>query len=88
MARTDEDGKFELMTFPPNRGIVPGSYKIAVSLPDQAPPVATSLESHDTPPPKPKKTSLVPAKYNNPESSGLTATISEEGDLNLKIELK
>jgi hypothetical protein len=57
------DGSFELSTVGDKDGAMPGSYKVALT-----PPVAADP---DKPPPKP----AVAAKYNDPETSGLTIDV-------------
>lgn len=89
MARTDDEGGFILMAFPPDEGAVPGKYEVAVSMPVASTDAPLTPENHDAPPPKPKKpVSLIPDKYQNAKTSGITVTVEEAGSPELKIELK
>jgi hypothetical protein len=70
-AVTDEEGRFEMRThagggkFRP--GLAPGKYQIAITKLDKAA-IATTLA-----PPK----DLLPRKYGNPKTSGLTADVDQ-----------
>jgi len=57
------DGSFQLSTVGDNDGALPGSYKVALTPPVSADP--------DKPPPKP----VIAARYNAPETSGLTIEV-------------
>ena len=57
----DRDGAFKLSTFGANDGAVPGRYRVAINQPNNPDP--------DKPPTKSK----LPAKYENLDTSGLTA---------------
>jgi hypothetical protein len=88
-AMSDANGQFQLSTFPPDLGAVPGDYKVAVSkqsvvvIPEPPP----GMHAEDMPrPPKPK--ALIPDKFANPEKSGLTTNIPEAGKTDIQIELK
>ncbi|EAQ81948.1 carboxypeptidase-like regulatory domain-containing protein [Blastopirellula marina] len=91
-AMTNEAGEFSLGTLEPADGILPGDYQVAiiksivdtnkVTLDPQA-----VQEKTGQYPPSPPNIHLVPRKYANPERSGLTATISDEGSRDLKFEI-
>jgi hypothetical protein len=70
----DRDGSFKLSTFGANDGAVPGKYRVAINQPNNPDP--------DKPPTKSK----LPAKYENLDSSGLTAEI-KPGQNNIQLEL-
>jgi hypothetical protein len=84
---TDADGRFELSTFAPDAGAVPGKYKVSVTK-IEAPASAAGPEGgHDeseTPPPK----DLLPAKYKDAAKSELTAEIPADGTDELTFDLK
>lgn len=91
---TDAAGKFQLSTFAPGDGAIPGVHKVGVSkiekpvgAPGLTPDGKPQLSGPPTglgPPPMPK--ALVPAKYLNPSTSGITVTV-EKGMEAVKIEL-
>lgn len=87
-AMTDESGNFVLSAFPPTPGVVPGSYQVSITK------LSVSAqqdlgESHDAEvPPAETPKSLIPEKYSNPASSGLTADIPQEGKTDLQFELQ
>ena len=70
----DRDGSFKLSTFGANDGAVPGKYRVAINPPPNPDP--------DKPPSKSK----IPAKYENLDSSGLTAEI-KPGPNSIELEL-
>jgi len=84
-ALTDAEGKFSLMAYPPLRGAVPGSYKVAITKMDPPPP-PRGPEAHDQPPPPAPKSHL-PEKFADPDKSGLRADVPEGGRDDLNFEL-
>lgn len=83
--KSDAKGAFELAAFPPDPGVVPGSYKVMI----------VKSEIPTTPDPNSPESNkamyaklLVPKKYTDPETSGLTVDIPEAGKLDIKLELK
>jgi hypothetical protein len=64
------DGSYQLSSFRPNDGVIPGDYQVAVDMTGNR-----SLENTT-----PAATKLDPAtlRYTNPQASGLTATIPAE----------
>lgn len=86
-ALTSEDGSFEMQAFPPDSGAVPGQYTAVVvknPVDDTAPAAA---DSHDAPPPKPKK-GLLPEKYGKASTSTILIDLPEEGRTDMKIDIK
>jgi hypothetical protein len=79
-AETDEEGKFSLMTNRPGDGAVPGKFKVGIAkfVPD--------MKTANDPVPGMKNT--LPDKYNNPTSSGLTATVDLKGNEPITFNLK
>jgi hypothetical protein len=67
------DGTFKISTFSPNDGAIPGHHRVAISPPDPPP---------DAPPPKP----VLPQKYRDFGTSGLTIEI-KPGPNNVEFEL-
>ncbi|SFI63448.1 carboxypeptidase-like regulatory domain-containing protein [Planctomicrobium piriforme] len=80
-ALTDSDGKFELKTFPPESGAVPGSYSVVIMKTD-----AEDQPSEDAAPVMVK--SLIPIKYSIAAKSGLVADIPPSGLENISFDLK
>lgn len=82
VGRTDASGKFVLTTFEGGDGALPGSYKIAIHKTFQ-PPVPEDETAEGGPgggePPSPPAQELLPIKYKDPNTSGLTAEVSASG---------
>jgi hypothetical protein len=101
--QTDSAGKFTLTSYNPADGAPPGKYKVGVSKlektadvkVDPSKPAASGMPEGTRlsgppvqgggPPPRPK--SLVPAKYVNPDTSGIIVEV-KSGMEPVKIELK
>lgn len=92
---TNDAGEFELMTFTPGDGAIAGSHKVSV--------VKSVVEGADnsyfdenspnygkTPPPSAagKTKYLVPEKYSQFDTSGLTVNVKDSGDNEINLELK
>jgi hypothetical protein len=77
VGQTDAQGRFHLQTFDPQDGAVPGQFKIAV----------TKFEVIDLPNGGIKENFFLPGKYRDPEKSGLTAVVPENGTHELRFEL-
>jgi hypothetical protein len=84
-AVSDAKGSFRLTTFPPDDGVVPGSYKVMIAKSEV--PENPDPDSPESTVPKYAK-SLIPAKYSNPETSGLVIEIPDSGDEEIELELK
>jgi hypothetical protein len=69
------DGSFKITTFTANDGAIPGRHRVAISAPDPPP---------DAPPPKP----VIPQKYRDFGTSGLTADIKAGTTNNVEFELE
>jgi hypothetical protein len=90
MGLTDASGKFNLMTFEPGDGAIPGSYGVKISkvsggglqTQDEA---MAMMESGGMPQPTEEK-DLLPAKYKDEKTSGLTADV-KEGENEFTFEL-
>lgn len=67
---TDEAGKFRLATINQS-GVLPGEYRVAISKSE----VTGMGDSHNLLPGEATIQWLIPQKYGNPDSSGLTATV-------------
>lgn len=89
---TDATGAFSLMTFVANDGAVPGSYQVKIAKFDasqQAPAADTDGLSEDQMPSNdiasqasaPKN--LLPVKYANTSTSGITETVGESAEENV-----
>ncbi len=77
VGQTNSDGKFELQTFDPKDGAVPGEFKVVVS----------KFEAIDLPDGGFKETFFLPQRYGNPDKSGLQATVPDDGVSDLRFEL-
>lgn len=94
-ALTDSNGRFSLAAFPNKPGAVPGIYKVRVAktIEVDANPVKIDLgedaahAAAEDPSANVTWMSVLPEKYSNPETSGITVEIPAEGAENLKIEL-
>ncbi len=86
---TDAEGKFTLGTNRPGDGAPVGSAKVGIvwAGPEQVGDVVEQ-SAIDDPSKMPKPKVAIPAKYSNPETSGLTAEIPEGGTSELKFELQ
>ena len=85
---TNEQGEFTLTTSESGDGAVPGPHRVIV----QKLEAAAAGTSGDVPPggptaPPPKPKSLIPERYASVDSSGLTATVSADGDNEVVLEL-
>ncbi|MBI3468548.1 MAG: carboxypeptidase regulatory-like domain-containing protein [Planctomycetes bacterium] len=78
-AMTDAEGCFELQTFETGDGALPGEYKVMISKLHIVAPEFDMGDPRYVPPPPPKH--LIPAKYADANSSGLTAKV-EAGKAN------
>ncbi len=74
---TDAGGKAVLWTFDQGDGVVPGSYQVMVHKVDATP---TAEEDDPDALSGPPTTHLIPERYADPVASGLTATVSQEGE--------
>lgn len=86
-ARTDADGQFSMRTFGDMEGAVPGEYIVTVMKVERSS-AGPSPTSDDAVVPEPTETWLLPGRYSNAATSGLTASVSEEGVKDLVFELE
>lgn len=82
-ARTDAEGKFTAQAFPPHKGMPEGDFFVTV----------TKTESVEVPgsDPNNKQTKtkyLIPEKFGNASKSGLSVTVTSQGNENLQLDLK
>jgi len=68
-SQIDAEGKYDLTWSTDEMGALPGAYTVVVIYMD-------GIVTEDGPPPK----SLIPEKYNNVATSGLSATVKESGE--------
>lgn len=89
-AKTDAEGRFRLWTFEEGDGAVPGEHVVTINKVE----ITASQEDPDAegydaaraaaePPPK----YIVPEKYGNPNTSGLTETVSPDGPNDFRFDL-
>lgn len=84
-ALTDETGQFQLQTFDPGDGAVPGEYKVTVRKVEVI--TAGGAAQDDVEAPPPVERSLLPVKYADANTSGLTASVKDEGENTFNFEL-
>jgi hypothetical protein len=82
-AMTDASGKFALKAFPEKEGAVPGSYKVEINKTI----VSAGKDAGDAGEGTVNVKLGIPEKYASMATSGLTCTIPEAGDTNIKIEM-
>lgn len=89
MGATDAEGKFALGTNKPGDGAPAGSSKVGIvwAGPEQVG-EAVDQSAIDDPAKMPKPKVVIPAKYANPETSGLTVDIPAGGTSDLKFDLQ
>lgn len=86
-AQTDASGKFQLQTYKPGDGAVPGEYKVTVRKAEAtAPPASEETNVNDTT--APKQRSLIPERYSNVQQTDLTASVKEGAENDFTLELK
>lgn len=87
-AITESDGSFTLSSFPPDEGVVPGTYLVGVSKVEASTAAAAEpAGGHEEYVPVETK-NLLPAKYSDPNSSGLKIEIPAGGASDLKLDLQ
>jgi hypothetical protein len=86
---TDAEGKFTLTTFLPGDGAVPGKHQVTVVKAEEVGhPTAKTAPPVFRPGGAPHPRSLIPPKYGNLATSGLTAEVSEAGDNEVVLDLR
>lgn len=90
--RTDENGRVEMGTSTPGDGVFPGEYQVSVIKKEVDPATLVEdpqayFEEHNRPPPSPKETYIVPQKYSQARTSGLTTVITQGGENTITLEL-
>lgn len=92
-ATTNAAGEFELRSFPPAAGAVPGNYQVMIFKTDYDDPKYDVMPVNNNDPDYMKETadpqpvSLIPVRYNDPKLSGLTAQIPTDGTTALRFDL-
>lgn len=85
VAVTDDSGNFQLMTFEPGDGAIPGRYRVtAVKFPAESALSDGPSDSNEAPVAKELKSSL-PTKYSRPATTDLEIEISSDAKANEKI---
>ena len=98
-AITDADGKYELTTWDAGDGARPGQYRVKVSKQEQTAVDSSKMVQNlsyeeeqkiydpNNPKPAPPPKSLIPSKFENDETSGLTHTVADKPTtFDIKIE--
>jgi hypothetical protein len=81
---TDAEGKYQLTTFAPQDGALPGEYRVSIMKyegVEPLPPDYNEEEDYEAPDPNAQDTprkSLIPEKYASAGTSGFTVTVKEE----------
>lgn len=76
--RTDDAGHFTLMTKEPGDGAAVGNHKVTVMADSSVSAEINSEDAYTTP--DPNSDSGIPGKYVNPNTSGLTAEVTADGE--------
>ena len=84
-AQTDASGAFQLQTYGSVSGAVPGEFKVTVRKVEVS--SQTSEESNVNDSTAPMEKWLIPERYGSVESSDLTASVTEGGENDFKLEL-
>ena len=77
--KTDVNGRFSLTSaqaIEGGRGVLPGEYLVTVSKREPPPPIPEGAVSSSSAPPAPRAKELLPAKYLQPGTSDLRATVN------------
>jgi hypothetical protein len=85
---TDTNGRYQLTTFDTNDGAAPGDYKVIVRKIQVISGANSPPATDDAVGQPPDEKWLLPAKYGQSESSGLTATVKENAANDFKFELQ
>jgi hypothetical protein len=96
LGHTDAEGRFTLTTFELDDGAVPGKHQVAVSKVQLVGRAAASTDRavrEKTVPVRrasapPEWRWLIPTRYGNPDTSGLTAEVPESGTTEIVLELQ
>ncbi len=81
---TDSQGRYELTSFVPGDGAVPGEYQVTVTKFSQltpSPDVSEDDADYDPDAPAMVPENLLPERYANPATSELTATVTESPNM-------
>lgn len=73
--RTDGKGRFRLQTHDPGDGAAPGEYKVTVRKTDTQAMAGDLPDDHEAPETQIQERWLLPQRYGNPTTSGLTASV-------------
>lgn len=91
VGKARENGRFNITTFLPEDGIHPGKYRVAViseEITNALPPEKIlEMEAKGMPVPLPIFKSLIPKRYNDPETSGIVVEVPRQGKKDILIEL-
>lgn len=85
---TDAAGKFTMGTNKAGDGAPPGTNQVAIVWAPPTTDIPGQEQIIDDPSQLPKPPVQIPAKYGNPETSGLTQEVPDSGIADLKIDLK
>ena len=90
LGRSDGEGHFYVNAFPPDPGAVPGTYRVSVTKTEAPKQNTYDANSHDAPVEEESAAplSLIPLKFAEFDTSGLTIEIPAEGSETLALDLK
>jgi hypothetical protein len=80
---TDASGQFRLMTYEPNDGAIPGSFRVTI----EKTVLEGAIETDDSLAPPAKTRDLLPVRYKNVDTSGLSAEVEEGEEKEFPFEL-
>jgi hypothetical protein len=86
-AETDKDGQFTMSTLQPGDGVLPGTYKVVISMPLGTPDPTPYTTADDAmsgaakAPAKKQSGPAVPAKYARPDMTPLTQEVPAKGKI-------
>ncbi|MBI1249442.1 hypothetical protein GC197_16575 [bacterium] len=82
-AHTNSEGKFVAQAYPPTNGIPEGDYQVTVSKTESVEVTGGDPDNVQT-----KTNYLIPKKFGQPQTSGLTLTVTKDGKDDVLFELK
>ncbi len=85
--KTDAEGHFTLRAFADKEGVVPGEYRVAIQKREEGVDVGADAGPEAYKSKSQVAKSLIPEKYANPNTSGLSVTIPDGGKTDIRFDL-